>query len=336
MARNGLGTYARVYGPYVYNTTIDQVQVNAELDDIATALTNSLTKNGETTATANQPMGTYRHTGVGNGVARTDYAAMGQVSDGTVNWIDGGGTADAITATYAPALTALIDGQLCFVRATAANATTTPTFAPNGLTAHTITLNGGQALVAGNIYGDGHELILRYNLAGTIWELLNPNVVDITGNAATATTAVALTNTSGQIPFPATYNPSAAANTLDDYDEYTAASAACSGAITTAGVWRLTKIGNVVTLVLPAISGTASAAAYFLFGTVLPVKYRPTATIAFPIFVIDNAAQATTPGKLQILTNGSIYVYKDASQTNNFTAAASAGLNQESAFSWRL
>lgn len=194
MARNGAGTYARVAGPYVYNTIIDQVAVNLELDDITTALTNSLTKNGETTATANQPMGTFRHTGVGNGVARTDYPSMGQLEDGTVNWVAGGGTADAITATYAPALTALVDGQLCFVRATAANATTTPTFAPNGLTARTITLNGGQALVAGNIFGVGHELILRYLLASTRWELLNPNVISITGNAATATTA---TNQSG-------------------------------------------------------------------------------------------------------------------------------------------
>ena len=194
MARNGsTGLYSRVSGPYSYNTIIDQVAVNAELDDIATALTNSLTKNGETTATANQPMGTYRHTGVGNGVARTDYAAMGQLQDGTANWVAGGGTADAITATYAPVITTLVDGQICFVRATAANATTTPTFAPNGLTARTITLNGGQALVAGNIYGAGHGLILRYKLASTIWELLNPNVISITGNAATATTATGLT-----------------------------------------------------------------------------------------------------------------------------------------------
>src|SRR3990167_851853 len=36
----------------------------------------------------------------------------------------------------------------------------------------------------------------------------------------------------GQIQFPATANSSANANTLDDYDEYTAASTACTGAIT--------------------------------------------------------------------------------------------------------
>lgn len=194
MARNGAGLYSRVQSSYVYNTIIDQIAVNSEIDDIATALTNSLTKNGETTATANQPMGTYRHTGVGNGVARTDYAAMGQVQDGTLNWIDGGGTADAITATYSPAITALVDGQICCVRATAANATTTPTFAPNGLTARTIVKTGGVALVAGDIVGDGHELLLRYLLASTRWELLNPAV----NAAALAGTFAALAGSASQ------------------------------------------------------------------------------------------------------------------------------------------
>jgi len=107
------------------------------------------------------------------------------VQDGKVNWVDGGGTADAITATYVPAITALVDGQICFVRATAANATTTPTFAPNGLTARTIVKHGGTALAAGDIGGDNHELILRYNLASTRWELLNPKIGAIPTAAST-------------------------------------------------------------------------------------------------------------------------------------------------------
>lgn len=174
MARNGSGTYSRVAGPYAYDTVISETDVNAEMDDIATALTASLAKDGQTTPTANLPMGGFRHTGAANGSARTDYATMGQAQDGKINWVDSGGTADAITATYSPAITALVDGQVCFVRAGAANATTTPTFSPNSLTARTIVKEGGQALVAGDIRGDGHELILRYDLTNTRWELLNP------------------------------------------------------------------------------------------------------------------------------------------------------------------
>jgi hypothetical protein len=119
-------------------------------------------------------MATYRHTNVGAATARTHYARYDQVQDGKINWSDAGGTADAITTSYNPPITALVDGQLCYVRAGAANATTTPTFSPNSLTARTIVKYGGSALVAGDIVGDGHELILRYQLANTRWELLNP------------------------------------------------------------------------------------------------------------------------------------------------------------------
>jgi len=83
------------------------------------------------------------------------------------------GTVDAITATYSPAIT-LADLQLAGFVATGANATTTPTFAPNGLTAHTITKKGGQALAAGDIPAQYAVCILEYNLANTRWELLNP------------------------------------------------------------------------------------------------------------------------------------------------------------------
>ena len=89
-------------------------------------------------------------------------------------WVAAGGTSDAITATYSPANITLIDGVLLGFRATAANTTTTPTFAPDGLTARTITNLGGFALQPGAIPGANAECIVRYNLANTRWELLNP------------------------------------------------------------------------------------------------------------------------------------------------------------------
>ena len=99
------------------------------------------------------------------------------------NWVVAGGTADAITATYSPAITTLADGQLCFFRASAANATTTPSFSPNGLTARTITMKGGSALRVNEIPAANAEVILRYNLANTRWELLNPAFARIGANA---------------------------------------------------------------------------------------------------------------------------------------------------------
>ena len=174
---NGSGVYVRFYS-WVTDAgngiDISASRTDTEDNGFATGLSNCICKDGQTTITANLPMATFRHTGVGNAVARTDYAAAGQVQDGILQWIDAGGTADALTAAYSPAITALADGMQLRVRAGLANATTTPTFSPNGLTAHTITKFGGKALAAGDIAGDDHELLLVYNLGNTNWELLNP------------------------------------------------------------------------------------------------------------------------------------------------------------------
>lgn len=91
-----------------------------------------------------------------------------------------GGTADALTATFTVPLT-LVDKMRCMVVPASANVTTTPTFAPDGLTARTIVQGGGQALRAGDIQALG-PILLEYNLANTRWELINPNKVSLTAD----------------------------------------------------------------------------------------------------------------------------------------------------------
>lgn len=88
-----------------------------------------------------------------------------------------GGTADALTVTFVNPPAALTDGMELHLRAAAANATTTPTLNLNALGAKTITKLGGAALVPGDIVGNLHETSLRYNLANTRWELMNPGTV---------------------------------------------------------------------------------------------------------------------------------------------------------------
>jgi len=106
-------------------------------------------------------------------VAGSYQAADANLTAYTETTISCGGTADALTPDYTTNVT-LADGMRIKCRATAANATTTPSIAPDGLTAHTITKQGGVALVAGDIKGALHEIELVYNLANTRWELLNP------------------------------------------------------------------------------------------------------------------------------------------------------------------
>lgn len=94
---------------------------------------------------------------------------------GDIQWAIATGTADALAAAFTTAVTALEDGLVLCVRAASANATATPTFSPDSLTAHVIKKGTAEALVPGDIAGAGFEMILRYKASGTYWELLNPH-----------------------------------------------------------------------------------------------------------------------------------------------------------------
>jgi hypothetical protein len=89
-----------------------------------------------------------------------------------------GGTADAITAAFVPAIAALptAPGSLeVSVRASAANTSSIPTFSPNGLAAKRIVKQNNQPLSAGDIPGAGAWINLRYDATLDRWVLLNPS-----------------------------------------------------------------------------------------------------------------------------------------------------------------
>lgn len=112
-------------------------------------------------------------------------------------------------------------------------------------------------------------------------------------------------------------------------DQFTGTATPCTGAITTSSAWKLTKDGIVVTLTLPSVVGTATAAPSFTFGEVLPAKYRPSASLVYNCAIRDNGANLATPGMILIdYLTGGISVYKDSTGTSNFTNAASSGLGQ--------
>lgn len=114
-----------------------------------------------------------------------------------------GGTANAITGTFPITITSLTDKLIVSFRAGSAITSSTPTFQADATTARTITIGGGGALETRHIRANG-EYFLKYNLANTRWELLNPdgtatcrfhatrsaNVTNFTGNS-TANTLVA-------------------------------------------------------------------------------------------------------------------------------------------------
>lgn len=90
-----------------------------------------------------------------------------------------GGTPNALTASFSPAITSttLVSGAVTLtVRAASANATTTPTFTPNsGVVPPAIIVKGNnRPLAAGDIAGAGHWITLQWDSALTQWVLLNP------------------------------------------------------------------------------------------------------------------------------------------------------------------
>lgn len=197
---------------------IDADTMTAQDQDFADGLEECVKRNGDIAATANLPMGGFLHTNVGAATARTNYARVAELQDQGHTWIAGSGT-DTITATYAPAVTVLTNGMRLNFRAAAANATTTPTFAPNGLTAKTIVKGANVALVAGDIAGQHHECIVQYNSTTDKWHLLNPTnpIATLASYALTAsvqTSAYTWVDGGGTADaITATYSPALAALT---------------------------------------------------------------------------------------------------------------------------
>lgn len=154
--------------PVSAGTSISAATHNALTADLATGLSTCITKDGQTTVTANIPMATYKITGLGAGTARTDAASLATIQDGTGVYVGTvGGTADVITLTPSPAITAYAAGQTFRFIASGAN-TTNVTVNVSALGAKAITKNGTTALVAGDIPAsamveityDGTEFIL--------------------------------------------------------------------------------------------------------------------------------------------------------------------------------
>ena len=122
--------------------------------------------------------------GAGNGATATgaDVSA--------ITYVAGGGTAQAQTATYSPAIGALVDGlRLCW-KPTAANTAAAPTFSPlaGGASAHTIVkIPNAAALVANDLITTAISCA-TYDSTGTQWELQNPQTASGGGTPGGSTT----------------------------------------------------------------------------------------------------------------------------------------------------
>lgn len=122
MARDGNGTFVRNNGTNI-GATVWEADRDADIrilatnhdthdQDIANAITQSVSKDGQTPITANLPMSGFRHTNVDAAAARTDYARASQAQDSTLTWLGtSAGSSNTYTANASPVITAYAAGQ---------------------------------------------------------------------------------------------------------------------------------------------------------------------------------------------------------------------------------
>jgi hypothetical protein len=305
MSYNGSGTFNinSAGQPVVSGTVISSTAFNALTADLGTGLSTALTKDGQTTPTANIPMGTYKITGLGAGTVATDAVRLGQLQNfSTSTLITVAGT-DTLTGTVSPSLTAYTAGQI-FSFVVGTTNTGAVTLNIDGLGAKAVTRTGAIALVAGGMV-TGQVALVEYD--GTRFQLLDPNAfTDLLISGALTYGGVTLTNAvTGTGKMVLDTSPTVNNPTVTNYVE----SVVAVGTVTSSHTLALTS-GTVQTATL-----TASTACTFTMPTatagksfVLLLKQAAatgngTATFTGVKFGTAGAPTITaTAGKMDILT----------------------------------
>lgn len=155
MPFNGSGTFVPIAAPdypAVAGTLIRSAQFNNNLLDIFNnGLTNCVTRNGQSPATANLPMGGFRHTNVAAATDQLHYTRASQIRDSQLIWGGtAGGTPNALTLSPTIPLDAYRAGQRFLFVAGATN-TAACTVALSSLATKAIVTQSGGAVPAGLI-----------------------------------------------------------------------------------------------------------------------------------------------------------------------------------------
>ena len=317
MSYNGSGPFNinSAGQPVVSGTVISSTAFNALTSDLATGLSTALTKDGQTTPTANISLGSYKITNLAAATLAADAVRFSQLQSGSASTYITAAGADTITGTVSPTLTAYTTGQQFSFVAAGTN-TTAVTLNIDGVGAKAVTRAGTTALAAGDIL-TGQVALVEYD--GTQFQLLDPNAftnlrvsgtLGVTGattlSAALTYGGVTLTNAvTGTGKMVLDTSPTVNNPTVTNYVE----SVVAIGTVTSSSTLALTN-GTVQTATL-----TASTACTFTMPTatagksfVLLLKQAAatgngTATFTSVKFGTAGAPTITaTAGKMDILT----------------------------------
>jgi hypothetical protein len=105
-------------------------------------------------------------------------------------------------------------------------------------------------------------------------------------------------------------------------------SASFTGPRSTTDTIQYVRVGNMVTWNWPSDSGASTSCSATNFGAAasIPSALRPAISLSVPIFVRDNATDASVMGIMAIGSNGNINIFKsNGTGASNFTAAVGCG-----------
>lgn len=222
MPFDGSGNYVPIAAPdfpAVAGTTIRSSQYNNQINDIAAALSDCLTRSGQSTASADQPMGGKKHLNVAAAALRTQYARAAEAQDGTLTYLTSVAGTDTITAVAPLSLAAYVAGQA--FRFISAGANTGPaTLNINSIGAVALTKYGTTALEAGDIPAGAAVTVVydgvRFQLQTVALSPKQPLDATLTALAGLATGADQLPYSTGTDTFSQTPFSSFARTMLDD------------------------------------------------------------------------------------------------------------------------
>lgn len=153
MPFNGSGVYTLPAGnPVVTGTVISSTVQNNTMADVANnGLSNCITKDGQSTPTANIGFSGFRVMKVGDAIVSDDAAPAGQIQNGTIFLLGSVSGTDTITGTVTPPITSYVAGQMFRFVASGTNTTSSVTLNIGSIGAQSITKQGADFLSPGDI-----------------------------------------------------------------------------------------------------------------------------------------------------------------------------------------
>jgi hypothetical protein len=170
MSFNGNGVFLinTAGQPVTPGTVISSTTFNALTADLANGLTNTLTKDGQSTPSANIPMGGFKITGLGAATSPNDAVRLAQIQGGTFNYVSVTGT-NALIGTLTPPIATYATGAMYTFIVQNTN-TAAVTINIDAVGVKPILRNGSDPLQAGDLEA-GSIVVILYD--GTDFQLIS-------------------------------------------------------------------------------------------------------------------------------------------------------------------